>query len=519
MAEIIISNKMSTTFNLEAVGENLVDFEITVGNYVDSTVDFEVQARASTSNEKHFEVKVVYDGISDVWFEVQPTIISSVDFEVMVNPHNKMSVIYELVPPPTIEVEIASIKDTFISSNSPYNVINYGLNNSMRVGNDNYGNSTSFIEFDLSSIPNDVTIKSAELQVNYNYYDNQKIDIARVIGDWSEDTFTYNNNTTQLNKLAVNSRIDTTALNMYFDLTSLVRDWHRGLTNNGVALTSEDNVILFKTRESGTPPKLIVTYYSSLPYSTKSSNTPFEVTAVQSDNRSVDFEVNVISYLQHSDKLFEVHAINRNNMAESYLSSDFEVEVKEYTNESNVDFEVKVVNSDQSLILFEVTVNEYLGEGNVDFEVSVPDYGNASVDFEVSVIAKDYYSDVSFEVTATKQYIEEVTEVEFSVEVREYVAWLDVPFEVTVLNERKGTSDVSFEVTVSKFESDSSVDFEIVVPVRNVHEDTWFEIGVYGYSDSKVDFEVYPRIPYIDEVQFEVTVGFEIKKNIYVYML
>ena len=155
MGEIVISNRMKAQYDLKGYRESSVDVEFTVGVYLDSVIENEVYVRAKKNNDISIDVNVMYGNNSEVLVDVQPGISDYIDVEITINPHNRMGVMYELTEPPLTNFNTFPVQDTFTASNMPYNIINYGHSNSMKIGQDSMGDNTAFIQFDTSSIPKD----------------------------------------------------------------------------------------------------------------------------------------------------------------------------------------------------------------------------------------------------------------------------------------------------------------------------------------------------------------------------
>lgn len=518
MAEIIVSNKMSSTYNLVAQRTSTIDIEVISGKYEYSYVDVDVAVRGSGMSEKDVELTVVYAGNSEILVDIQPKIVNQIDVEVFVNPHNKMTAIYELMSPPTEELVESPIKDTFTSTNQPYNVINFGNNNSMKVGNDSYGNNTSFIQFDISDVPNNVIIKSATMRLYYTQYNGQELDLYRVIGSWGEYSLTNDNMNMTLNPLPSTLSVNTEELYIEFDVTDITTDWYKGLVNNGLAIKSDDSVAIFRTREYLTPPELIIVYYSDLPYSVRTSKVPVEVEVVQSATSNINVEVDVISHIMTSDVLVSVYAHHPD--IPIYKFVDVDVEVPSYDSESSIDVEVRVVDSAFSTIDVNVIVPSYEDNSSIDVELIISNSDYSNIDVELEVLPKpkeEASSDILVEVTSVGKYVNTNSVIDVEVEIPSKSSDSIINVDVEVVGNVASKIDV--EVIIPSYNSDSEVLVEVDVPVKDGDSEVYVEIGVLGYGDSSVDVEFYPRVFDISQVNVEVIATKDTYKNIYVYMI
>ena len=126
------------------------------------------------------------------------------------------------------------------------------------TNNGNLSIKRSFIEFDLSVIPTNATITSADLSLFYNPTDqyegfefhtgSNEIRIERVLSAWNENTITWDNQplTTITNSVTLPPSISGTQDYINTDVTNLVSDMH-DLGNFGFLIRMEDELNYFKS--------------------------------------------------------------------------------------------------------------------------------------------------------------------------------------------------------------------------------------------------------------------------------
>ena len=146
--------------------------------------------------------------------------------------------------------------DTFSLSSSPTN--NYSTFQNMAVEHSGALNASSYVQFNLSTVPAGATVAKATLRL---YVDlatvSGQFDVYQLNTSWGEKTLTYNN-APALGTSATGNHpitITTASLNQFvvIDITPLVQSWINGsVANNGVALAvvGSTGVFAFDTKES-----------------------------------------------------------------------------------------------------------------------------------------------------------------------------------------------------------------------------------------------------------------------------
>ena len=142
--------------------------------------------------------------------------------------------------------------DTF--SNSGARNQNYGAQTALVVQQ----GASSYLKFNLGTLPSGVTINKATLRLYVDVVDaNGSFDVYRLNNSWNEGTLTYNN-APSLGTSATGGHpvsITNSSLNQFvvIDITALVQGWANGsIANDGVALalTTSGGAFAFDSKES-----------------------------------------------------------------------------------------------------------------------------------------------------------------------------------------------------------------------------------------------------------------------------
>lgn len=135
-------------------------------------------------------------------------------------------------------------RDAYVSALEPEK--NFGEDSKLLVGRDSTNWLRSFIQFDLSGMPNNITITEATMKLylleNSQPTVSKVIDAYAVIQSWQEDEVTFANQPlfeeTPYAEVTITNEINTF---IAWDISTLLRDWKSGsLANIGIALDSTD---------------------------------------------------------------------------------------------------------------------------------------------------------------------------------------------------------------------------------------------------------------------------------------
>ena len=179
--------------------------------------------------------------------------------------------------------------DTYVKNSKPDN--NYGNDSKLNIRN-NYGfggnpgfSENLLIKFNLSLIPNDITVKSAILEIYYfdwsdNLPEGREISAYKIIEEWDEITVTWNNKP-DIYEIPTNKSIIPSSIKKYmtWDVTNDIQNFLIGGDNNfGWELIDQSYWgeyyiprSIFLSKEYGSfKPKLKIFYE----YNNKPPNTP-----------------------------------------------------------------------------------------------------------------------------------------------------------------------------------------------------------------------------------------------------
>ncbi len=173
-------------------------------------------------------------------------------------------------------LQITSNKDTYIAQASPDSPLGSATTLQVAKTGGGDGNVRSLIEFDLGTIPNNVTINSASLLLqSVESLDNFGIELFSVVNPWELDAggtgATWNQRTNGVVWDSAGADYDAEAIaysdpGLFYswDVTQLLDDWLTGArANQGILLGSSlpgNGTVTFHSSESGTAPTLEIDY-------------------------------------------------------------------------------------------------------------------------------------------------------------------------------------------------------------------------------------------------------------------
>lgn len=173
-------------------------------------------------------------------------------------------------------LQITSNKDTYIAQASPDSPLGSATTLQVSKTGGGDGNVRSLIEFDLGTIPNNVTINSASLLLqSVESLDNFGIELFSVVNPWELDAggtgATWNQRTNGVVWDSAGADYDAEAIaysepGLFYswDVTQLLDDWLTGArANQGILLGSSlpgNGTVTFHSSESGTAPTLEIDY-------------------------------------------------------------------------------------------------------------------------------------------------------------------------------------------------------------------------------------------------------------------
>lgn len=540
MSEIFI-NKMASQFNLVGYGESIIDVGITVGVYLDSDIPVEINTRALGISNKNVTIDVVYSGYKSINVELIPALHSNIPVEIEVNPHNKMSVYYELTQPPISTYTGFSVEDAFVASRSPYAVMNYGSNNSMMLGSDHKGENISFVRFNTSVISNDVLIKSAKMRVYYSQLNGSSFELYRVIGKWRENSITYSNMPTDLRLLTDVWTNNTDDRYIEFDVTDIIANYVKGVVNDGFALKSTNGASILRTREYPQAPELIVEYFSPSTLNVGNSRKQVEIIVRQNTTSDIPVELDVksnfgFSYLpvtifaKHPNDVFnsdipiEIDAvaapiINGNSDISveiipawelmSYINT--EIEVPLYDGTSDIPVDIIVRKTDNSVVNVDIDVPLYNKESNVDVELTVQRFDDSSIPIDIEIPQYFGESNVTVEFNVGNYHDSFIS---VDMEVPSYQGESFITVDLNVAARLNSYIPVEIELQFKDRESNIPVDIavweytESIIPVEIGVTRESIEVGITipYYDNSNINVELTPRIALVNDLPVEIMV-------------
>ncbi len=170
------------------------------------------------------------------------------------------------------EVILEPLKDAFVCDCLPGQTNPYAGDQYLAQGRITVCYHKSFLQWDLSSIPDDATITDAEFRIYVSQTSGAgggEMVYFRVIEDWSETTVTYNNmpDHTEAGGVILSSWPGGSSWHTV-DITDFVIDWYAGATDNyGIHCGSQNttaphDVVYYSSRVSAPAyrPRLVVTY-------------------------------------------------------------------------------------------------------------------------------------------------------------------------------------------------------------------------------------------------------------------
>lgn len=532
MAEITISNKMTSSYRLRGRREINLTFDFLVGNYKQAQMGFEVRAKAKKASKMPFSLEVVYGGSASLGFEITPRIMNRLPFELEVAPHNRMTAMYNLIEPPIKHWKETPVQDSYTLSTAPYSSINYGKNNSLVIGESARGNGTPFIQFDLSSLGTDIRVKSAKLRLYYSDYNSMSITLNKVQEAWRELNITYLNAPQEVSYITNQYTNNAQGRYIEFEVTDVVADWIQGIPNNGFSLISTDpSVMSFRSRETTQPPELLVDYFSTEPINSSRKRLPFSITPQQEAESLMPFQVEVLSFFRRAELGFSVFAHDPNHRYNSAIgfsvdaSRDkfaFDMLVKRKANDS-LGFAISVTEERIDTLGFEVEVPIFKKQKDLGFEVFVQQKGKEHLGFEVEIVkvyqkskeafafeifAEGKYKPMkhsfAFEVTADRVFQSGLSSIDFSVTPqfeKESPLGFEVESDTDIF---RGYGRLPFEIGVQG-RKESNLGFSV-----NVSRDKMqFTVGVFNTGETGIGFEVSAQKLLISQLPFAVGVGLD----------
>lgn len=307
--EVKPNNSFKAKYKLIAVGQYDTPIDISSRVKYTSTTLIEITSRAIAQQNKNIDINIMYRSITDVFTEIQPIGFNNLAIEIEVPPHNRMWANYEVQQPPIVTEVFTPSQDAFTRENPVYQSINYGSSLSMVVGKNVDDIWRSFVQFDLSWFNPSYRLTDAKLRLYYtgSVPKNIKLELLNADSAWSEYGITHLNRPTPVELITNDFTVNTDKRYVEFNTLKIVESWiQRKQINNGfiirVANESHEGIATFRTRESTTPPELVVDYYDSRIFSFGRSQVLTEINSMKKGISDIVSEIEVGSAYSFSVK-------------------------------------------------------------------------------------------------------------------------------------------------------------------------------------------------------------------------
>ncbi|WP_155590555.1 DNRLRE domain-containing protein [Lysinibacillus cavernae] len=369
--EVSPHNSFKATYKLIAVGKIEQDVEIIARPLNESRVQTELISRALSVSNRDTYLNIMYRGNSEVYTEIQPIGYNFLEAEIEVPPHNRMYAIYEVQQPPIVTDVYNPTQDAFTREEAAYQSINYGSNSSMVVGRSKDDIWRSFVQFDLSSIHPSYVLKESYLRLYYKGADpeNLKLEILNASSEWQETNITHLNRPIPIDLIADKFTGNSNQRYIEFDVLEIVEYWVALEKNNNgfiIRLSNETafGQAIFYTRETFSPPELIVKYYDSRIFSQGRSQQLTEIFAYKRNHSERFTEVTVDSIFSFENIYTEIY-VHRPE-----VPLDFEAQAEITITKPYIETEIISSIRDKNEVLIEVGVRRSL-EGTIFTEVTI----------------------------------------------------------------------------------------------------------------------------------------------------
>lgn len=187
--------------------------------------------------------------------------------------------VYPIEIDPTVSIPSTGIQDSHVTLNFPND--NYGQDELVSVGRFESLIRRGFYQFDLSSVPADAFVISANLTTDtLSNFNPAVFHVHEVLGAWDENTITAGNAPSYGSLISEYNNNGESGLKV-FDIRDFVQNWANGGNNYGVMIKLEDESVqetnyisLTSTENTGPSDKPVVEIVYSQPPSTPSLTSP-----------------------------------------------------------------------------------------------------------------------------------------------------------------------------------------------------------------------------------------------------
>lgn len=530
--EVKPNNRFNAKYKLIAVGELEHNVEIIARPQKESLTQTELISRALDTSQKDTYLNIMYRGNSDIYTEIQPIGYHFLETEIEVPPHNRMWAIYEVQQPPIVTDVFTPTQDAFTREDVSYQSINYGENSSMVVGRSQDDIWRSFVQFDLSSINKSYVLKESYLRLFYkgSVPENIKLEILNANSQWYETNITHLNRPIPIDLIADDFTINKNLGYIEFDVLKIVESWvSLKKINNGfiIRLSNETEYgqTIFHTRETISPPELIVKYFDSRIFSQGRSQHLTEIFAYRKNNADKTAEITVDSVFKLEKTIAEIYVHRAEVPIDAEVLTEI-IAIKPYVeteiisaihDKSKILVEVSARRPLVSRTLAEVTINKpftlteitcvrkdnnsvdttvSVTRPSINVEISVPRYGQKDVFTEID-INDIWVSRVNTEICVNRPQIAiEITpkvEKAGNLQTVIHISKLKIEAEVEV----KHRNDILAEIEAN-IKSDVVTEIIITKPFIDV------VVTVQQYEEAEKDTEIF--VKYINDASTEIDI-------------
>lgn len=234
---------------------------------------------------------------------------SAVDLSghLLVNPYNRMSVVFDVEAPKKTTVKIPPIEDSSVRGNDKYKFINLGKEATLLVSTAPNDYSETFIKFEESVFKKKDHIEVERMLLKI-YYIGEKpnvnyLAVQRASGEWSETSITYANRPKGKNERYSFVEINEQEKYVTFDVTDYMEHVD-GNSNDGFVIyynSPNRKTVSFSSREGSNSPELIVTSTDYKPVVSRTSDIPATVYIRADEKSELDGYFNVLSSYGESE--------------------------------------------------------------------------------------------------------------------------------------------------------------------------------------------------------------------------
>jgi hypothetical protein len=159
---------------------------------------------------------------------------SSINSFLTVPDTNLMYGIVEVIPIPILKHPFNPVKDAFVRYLAQR--LNYGLETDLYVGTTSNDILRTYLQFDVTTLPKDLTILKAEIKLFKSpTRPESNVELLKVNDSWAEHFIAWSNQPTIGDKIT-DASIPQEVGYVTFDITELVISWYNGALNTGLVI-------------------------------------------------------------------------------------------------------------------------------------------------------------------------------------------------------------------------------------------------------------------------------------------